>query len=127
MKAMNILKLKQFAPNLISRQNIVFLLECSLFIVIVTGIFPRWMAIVGAVFFIMYVAIVPLQEGVVFFVRSIPLFLALPLTRTFDSFNTWRIISGVIFLKWLWLARLDGSWKAYLPWKSGAYRSPKIS
>ena len=49
-----------------------------------------------------YVAMASLEDATILFVRSIPLFLALPITETFDNFNTWRIISAIIFLKWAW-------------------------
>ena len=47
-----------------------------------------------------YVLKAPLEDGVVFFVRSIPFFIAIPLTLHFDSFNAWRVISILIFLRW---------------------------
>ena len=43
---------------------------------------------------------VPIEDSLVFFVRSIPLFLAMPFTADFDNFNVWRILAIIIFLKW---------------------------
>ena len=50
---------------------------------------------------VIYFLVVPLDDSLVFFVRSIPLFLAMPLTADFDNFNVWRILAVIIFLKWI--------------------------
>lgn len=80
----------------------IFIFEILFFSLIITGILPRAVALYLAIVLIIYVLLASLEDAVAFFVRSIPLFLALPLTATFDNFNTWRIISAIIFLKWLW-------------------------
>jgi len=47
-----------------------------------------------------FVLFSPYKDSVLLIARSIPLFVALPITETFDSLNTWRIIVLALFLKW---------------------------
>ena len=82
--------------------NWIFAAEIILFGLIVTGILPRAVVPYLAVALAVYALFASLEYATVFFVRSIPFFIAIPLTATFDNFNTWRILSGIIFLKWLY-------------------------
>lgn len=75
--------------------------ELATFGFIVTGILPRQFSIYLAAGIILYILFASLEDSAIFFVRSIPLFLALPLAPNFDNFNTWRLVSSVIFLKFL--------------------------
>jgi len=86
----------------ISLLNWIFIGQLVLFGLIITGILPREAAFFLAAGLIIYVFFASLENGAVLFIRSIPLFLALPITTGFDNFNTWRIISAIIFLKWVW-------------------------
>ncbi len=81
--------------------NWFFVIEIVLFSLIVSGILPRAVVPYLAVALAVYVLFASLENATVFFVRSIPFFLAIPITTTFDNFNTWRILSGIIFLKFL--------------------------
>src|SRR3989344_5950767 len=81
--------------------NWVFVGQLILFCLIVTGILPRSIVPYLAMALSMYVLFASLEDATVFFVRSIPFFLAIPITMTLDNFNTWRILSGIIFLKFL--------------------------
>ena len=81
--------------------NWVFVGQLILFCLIVTGILPRSIVPYLAMALAMYVLFASLEDATVFFVRSIPFFLAIPITMTLDNFNTWRILSGIIFLKFL--------------------------
>ena len=85
-----------------SRLNLIFVSQLVLFGLIVTGILPRAVVPYLAGALAVYVLFTSLEDATVFFVRSIPFFLAIPLTATFDNFNTWRILASVIFLKWLY-------------------------
>jgi O-antigen ligase len=76
--------------------------QLVLFGLIVTGILPRAVVPYLAIALAGYVLWASLEDATVFFVRSIPFFIAIPLTTTFDNFNTWRILAGIIFLKWLY-------------------------
>jgi len=82
--------------------NWVFIIEIILFGLIVTGVLPRTVVPYLAVALVAYVLFASLEDATIFFVRSIPFFIAIPITATFDNFNTWRILSVIIFAKWLW-------------------------
>ena len=84
----------------ISRLNIVFTIHVVLFVCVLTGIIPRASTIPWTVLLIAYVFVAPLSESTLFFIRSIPLFIAIPLTPTYDAFNMWRILSLALFIKW---------------------------
>ena len=45
----------------------------------------------------------------------IPFFVAIPITDIFDSFNMWRIIGGLIFLKWFFTVKPDLKFRSALP------------
>src|SRR3989338_8254163 len=81
--------------------NHVFIAELVLFFLIIFGVVPRWCAFILAGILILYSLFASLEDATILFVRSIPLFIALPFTESFDNFNTWRIIALIIFLKWL--------------------------
>src|SRR3989344_171861 len=80
--------------------NIIFLFELAIFGLIILGIMPRWIVPYFVLILAGYVIFAPIEDGVTFFVRSMPFFIAIPVTATFDNFNTWRIISAILFLKW---------------------------
>src|SRR3989338_4460673 len=81
--------------------NIIFIIQLIFFGLIITGILPREVALYLGAALVIYFLVVPLDDSLVFFVRSIPLFLAMPLTADFDNFNVWRILAVIIFLKWI--------------------------
>lgn len=83
------------------RINLIYVIYLAFIGLLVVGILPRWLANVAAAGLVVYFLAAPLEETVLFFARSIPFFIALPLTAGFDSFNLWRILSLVIFLRWL--------------------------
>jgi len=80
--------------------NIVFL--CQLFgvFLIAFGWAPRELALFIAGLLLIFIIFWPLSESLLLVARSIPFFIALPLTDSFDSFNTWRLITLVVFIKW---------------------------
>src|SRR3989338_9360985 len=84
-----------------NRLNLLFIDELVLFVLIITGVLPRSVVPYLAIALVIYVLFAKLEDATLFFVRSIPFFLAIPITATFDNFNTWRIISAIIFLKWV--------------------------
>src|SRR3989344_7304137 len=88
-----------------NRLNIAFLIEVVAFVYIVLGIVPRWSALVLAGAIAIYLLLVPLEEGVLFFIRSIPFFISLPITQGFDSLNTWRIASLILFVKFIFIKK----------------------
>lgn len=76
-----------------------------MFGLIVTDILPRETAILLALGLIAYTLFAPIEEGTVLFIRSIPLFIAIPISENYDNLNTWRILSIILFLK---LAHITG-------------------
>ena len=81
--------------------NHVFVAELVLFFLIIFGVVPRQFAFALAGILIVYSLLASTEDATVLFVRSIPLFIALPITQNFDNFNTWRIIAIIIFIKFL--------------------------
>ncbi len=77
----------------------VFFAELGLFGLLVSGALPREFAWALAALLIGYSLWAPIEDGIVLFIMSIPLFIALPITSTFDNFNTWRIVSLVLLVK----------------------------
>ncbi|MBX4190379.1 O-antigen ligase family protein [Candidatus Parcubacteria bacterium] len=84
--------------------NILFAGHLVFFFMVIAGVIPRGAVIYETGILALILLVGPLEEGVIFFVRSIPLFLAIPITATFDNFNMWRIFSAILFLKWLFRA-----------------------
>src|SRR3989338_6031340 len=84
----------------ISSLDKIYAFEIVSFFLIIFGIVPRWWALVLACVLVVYSIATSLEDATTLFVRSIPLFIALPITHSFDNFNTWRIVSLVIFLRW---------------------------
>ncbi len=85
------------------RLNIFFVVELVLIGLVIFGYVPRSLVLYWTIVSALYVLVVPLEESVLFFVRSVPLFVAIPFTASFDSFNLWRILSVLIFLKWIFV------------------------
>ncbi|MDP3793011.1 MAG: O-antigen ligase family protein [bacterium] len=88
-----------------SKLNIVFIIELIFFGLIITGLLPRETAIFLAIGLAIYMATAPIEDATVFFVRSIPFFIAIPITANYDNLNVWRILSIILFLK---LAHVTG-------------------
>lgn len=83
--------------------NIIFLAHLTIVGLVVVGVLPRGVVLGWTVVLATYVLWASLEDATAFFVRSIPFFVAIPITADFDSLNMWRVLSGLIFLKWLWL------------------------
>jgi len=81
--------------------NIVFSLSLLGLLLVIFGFIPREWIFIPTALILGYLLFVPHQRGVLFFVRFIPFFFALPLTANFDNFNLWRIAIVIIFVKWL--------------------------
>ncbi len=80
--------------------NLVFFVEFLTVFLTVLGVFPREAFLFLAGILLFFVLFGSYEDSVLLIARSIPLFAALPLTETFDSLNTWRIIVLALFLKW---------------------------
>ena len=84
----------------VSILNKIFILELIFFGFIITGLLPRETSIFLVLGLVIYIAIASIEDATIFFIRSIPLFIAIPITANYDNLNTWRILSIIIFLKW---------------------------
>jgi len=94
--------MRNFFSRAGSKLNWVFVYEVVVFALVITGVLPRAVVPYFAASLAVYVLFASLEDATVFFVRSIPFFIAIPLTSTFDNFNIWRILSVIILLKWVW-------------------------
>lgn len=83
--------------------NLVFLAQLLVVFFVAFGVISRvWILPLSAIVAI-FILWSDLETSTAFFVRSIPIFVAIPFTSYFDSFNLWRIASGLIFLKWFFV------------------------
>ena len=92
--------------KILSIINIAFFIELLFVILIAIGILPRESALFLAIFLPTILIISSLEDSVMFTARSIPLFLALPITESFDNFNIWRILVLILFVKFISEARV---------------------
>lgn len=89
----------------LTKLNIIFTIQLTVVALVAVGFLPREAAIFLAGLLAFYFIFSPLEESVFSVARSIPLFIALPLTENFDSFNTWRPLALILFLKICWQFR----------------------
>ncbi len=68
---------------------------------IVFGFLPREVIIGSAFLIFFYLFLMKLEDGILFFLASIPFFVALPVSRGFDSLNIWRIAVLILFFRFL--------------------------
>jgi O-antigen ligase len=73
----------------------------AVFFAVISGILPRESMLVVAVALSFWILLRPLEEGVLFFVQTIPLFIALPISATYDNLTLWRPLALVIFIKYI--------------------------
>ncbi|OGN13691.1 MAG: hypothetical protein A3J47_02335 [Candidatus Yanofskybacteria bacterium RIFCSPHIGHO2_02_FULL_43_22] len=105
--------------------NIFFAVEVILFGLIITDVLPREAALYLGAALVIYFLAVPIKDSLVFFIRSIPLFLAMPLMASFDNFNVWRILVVIIFLKWLFQKSITYYILRITEWfKNFSYKKP---
>jgi len=83
----------------IDKKNIVILLtELAVIFLMVFNILPREAALFLTGLLILYFIFSPVEDSLWVFIASIPLFVALPITESFDSMANWRILLSVLFL-----------------------------
>lgn len=81
--------------------NAVYAMYLVVFVAIIGGFAPRWIALVAVALLTAWMLLRPLNDGVLFFIRTVPLFIALPLTAAYDNLNMWRPLSLVLFFRFL--------------------------
>ena len=82
--------------------NLVFLAQVLVVFMVAFGVIPRTIILPLAILMAIFVLWADLETSTAFFIRSVPIFVAIPFTSYFDSFSIWRIASGLIFLKWFY-------------------------
>ncbi|MEK7151214.1 MAG: O-antigen ligase family protein [Patescibacteria group bacterium] len=87
-------------PNKKNIHNILFILYLALVSLVISGVLPRTIVPFLTLITSIYILLIPIEDSAIFFVRSIPFFIAIPITTGFDSLNMWRVFSGLIFIKW---------------------------
>lgn len=75
-------------------------IHTALFILVVSGLIPRSIVSFWSLALLVWAAIVPAEISVPFFAAAIPLFIAIPITPTFDNLTMSRPLGIVIFLRW---------------------------
>jgi len=100
-------------------KNIVILLtELVAIFLMAFNLLPREASLFLTGLLIFYFLFSPLEDSLWVFIASIPLFVALPLTESFDSMANWRILLAVLFLVMSFkqglsvsLVKKSGRWK----------------
>ena len=64
---------------------------------IVFGALPRDFILGDAFLILLFLSLMSLQDGIIFFLASIPFFVALPLGCNFDALNLWRLAILILF------------------------------
>ena len=83
----------------IGTKNLVIILtELAAIFLMVFNILPRETGLVITGILIFYFIFSPLADSLWVFIASIPLFVALPITESFDTMANWRILLTVLFL-----------------------------
>ena len=83
----------------IDKKNIVILLtELAVIFLMVFNILPREAGLIITGIMIFYFIFSPVEDSLWVFIASIPLFVVLPITQSFDSMANWRILLSVLFL-----------------------------
>ena len=82
--------------------NTVFTIQLATIIFVIFDILPRETLLFSGGLLALFALRGSIEESVFMIARCIPLFTALPLTSGFDSFNVWRVIVLIIFIKWIW-------------------------
>src|SRR3989339_588940 len=83
-----------------TKKNLVVLsTEILVLLLIVFGLAPREAGLFLTGLLIFYFIFSPIEDSLWVFVASLPLFIALPISETFDTLTNWRILLIVLFLK----------------------------
>ena len=74
-------------------------------ILVCLGIMPRELVLVSSALVLFYIIVSPVEDGLILFIASIPIFVALPISESFDSLSAGRLFILILFLKWLFEKR----------------------
>ena len=85
-----------FEMNDSKAKNLVIILtELAAIFLMAFNILPRELSLVITGILVIFS---PLEDSLWVFIASIPLFIALPVTESFDTMANWRILLAVLFL-----------------------------
>ncbi|MBU4284678.1 O-antigen ligase family protein [Patescibacteria group bacterium] len=76
-------------------------LEILVVLFVALGLIPREAALIMSGIMVFYFIFSKLEDGLILFIVSIPIFVALPITESFDSLSAGRLFVLILFLKWL--------------------------
>jgi len=79
---------------------IVFSIEVLAILLAVFGVLPREIVLVSSGIMVFYFIFAKIEDSLILFIISIPLFVALPITENFDTMANWRILLVILFLVW---------------------------
>lgn len=81
-------------------------IEIFSLILVCLGIVPRELILFSSALVLFYLIFSPIKYGLLLFIASVPIFVALPISENFDSLSAGRIFILILFLKWLWQKRI---------------------
>jgi len=93
------------------RLNIIFAIHTVGVLAVAFSYLPRWFILPLAGIALLFCLFTSLENATLFFIRSIPFFVALPLTTNFDSLSFGRVLAVVIFLRWLLQGQSELIWQ----------------
>ena len=79
---------------------IVFLVEVLAILLAVFGILPREIVLISTGIMVFYFIFSKIEHSLILFIISIPIFVAMPITESFDTMANWRILLVILFLVW---------------------------
>jgi len=79
---------------------IILAIEILTVILTSIGVFPREAILAMTGLLIFYFIFSKVEDSLILFIISIPLFAALPISEKFDSMANWRILLAILFLVW---------------------------
>lgn len=101
--------------------NRIFVIYTVFFFSVILGFLPRETVVYATTILIAWSILAPLEKAAMFFVRSIPLFIAIPLTSSYDNLNMWRPLALVLIARLILQRRtwqeFGAQWRAF---KGGA-------
>ncbi len=83
--------------------KLVFLFELIIVFLVAFGLVEREASLALLGILVFYILFSPLKDGLILFVASIPIFIALSIADGFDSLSSARVIILVLFLKWFFI------------------------
>jgi len=78
---------------------LIYIFQLIILFGVVFGFLPRETLLSAAFLIALFLLFMKFEDAVLFFLASIPFFVALPLTRGFDNFNFWRLAILILFLR----------------------------